>query len=236
VIVTRLRLDLSAHLLHEGSMKESDLYAPIKAHFEAQGYEVKGEVGAADVMARRGAEPAVIIELKLAFSLTLFHQALERLKLVDDVYIAVLRPEGKAGMKRLKANLTLCRRLGLGLLTLRPRDFFVEQHCAPGPYAPRKNLRKAKRIIKAFDRLEGDPNEGGATRHGLVTGYRQDALKCATYLAHTGPEKGAIVARATGVPPATALMRNNVYGWFEKVETGVYALTPAGRKGLEDWS
>ena len=87
-------------------MKESELYAPIKAHFEAQGYEVKGEVGAADVMARRGADPEVMIELKLAFSLTLFHQALERLKLVDDVYIAVLRPEGKAGMKRLKANVT----------------------------------------------------------------------------------------------------------------------------------
>ena len=65
-------------VLHDGSMKESELYAPLKAHFEAQGYEVKGEVGAADVMARRGADPAVIIELKLAFSLTLFHQALER--------------------------------------------------------------------------------------------------------------------------------------------------------------
>ena len=125
-------------------MKESELYAPIKAHFEAQGYEVKGEVGAADVMARRGADPAVIIELKLAFSLTLFHQALERLKLVDDVYIAVLRPEGKAGMKRLKANVTLCRRLGLGLLTVRPRDLFVELHCAPGPYVPRKNLVKPR--------------------------------------------------------------------------------------------
>ena len=218
------------------AIRETDLYPPVKSLLEGQGYEVKGEIGAADVMARRGAEPAVIIELKLAFSLTVFHQALERLKLVDDVYIAVLRPEGKAGLKRLKANVTLCRRLGLGLLTLRPRDLFVEQHCAPGPYAPRKNPRKAKSIIKAFDRLEGDPNEGGATRHGLVTGYRQDALKCATYLAHTGPEKGAIVAKATGVPSATRLMRNNVYGWFEKVETGVYALTEAGRKGLNDWS
>jgi len=38
------------------------------------------------------------------------------------------------------------------------------------------------------------------------------------------------------VPCATRLMRNNVYGWFEKVETGVYALTEAGRKGLNDWS
>lgn len=44
--------------------------------------------------------------------------------------------------------------------------------------------------------------------------------------------KGDIVAKATAVPSATTLMRNNVYGWFEKVETGVYALTLLGRK---DW-
>ena len=234
--VTQQWLDVSAHLRHEGDMKESDLYAPIKAHFQALGYEVKGEVGAADVMALRGAEPPVIIELKLAFSLTLFHQAIDRLKLVDDVYIAVLRPEGKSSYKRLKANITLCRRLGIGLLTLRARDLFVELHCAPGLYAPRKSAKKTKRMTKAFDRLDGDPNAGGATRHGLVTGYRQDALKCAAYLAHAGAEKGDIVAKATAVPSATTLMRNNVYGWFEKVETGVYALTPAGAKGLADWS
>ena len=82
----------------------------------------------------------------------------------------------------------------------------------------------------------GEPNLGGATRHGLVTGYRQDALKCAAYLATTGPEKGAVLARATGVPKATSIMRNNVYGWFEKLEKGIYGLTPQGRQGLEDWA
>ena len=216
-------------------MKESDLYAPIKAHFQVLGYEVKGEVCEADVVALRGVEPPVIIELKLAFTLTLFHQAIERLKVVEDVYIAVVRPEGRSGYKRLKANIPLCRRLGIGLLTLRSRDLFVELHCAPGPYTPRKSAKKAKRMTKAFDRLDGDPNVGGATRHGLVTGYRQDALKCAAYLAHAGAEKGAIVAKATGVPSATSLMRNNVYGWFRKVETGVYMLTPVGVIGLADW-
>ena len=69
-----------------------------------------------------------------------------------------------------------------------------------------------------------------------MTGYRQDALKCARYLAQAGPKKGAIVAKAAGVPCATRLMRNNVYGWFEKVETGVYALTAVGQTGLDDWS
>ena len=183
-------------------------------HFQALGYEVKGEVGVADVVALRGTEPPLIIELKLGFSLTLFHQAVERLKVVDDVYIAVVRPEGKAGYKRLKANITLCRRLGIGLLTLRLRDQFIELHCVPGPYAPRKSVKKIKSMVKAFERLDGDPNNGGATRQGLVTGYRQDALKCAAYLLNAGAKKGAVVSKSTGVHSATTLMRNNDYGWL----------------------
>ncbi|MDS9948081.1 MAG: DUF2161 family putative PD-(D/E)XK-type phosphodiesterase [Planktomarina sp.] len=217
-------------------MRESDLYEPIKRHFQNLGYVVKGEVGAADVMAVRGNEPAIIIELKLGFSLTLFHQATERLRMSDHVYVAVVRPEGKFGYKRLKLNQNLCRRLGLGLLTLRVRDQFVELHCMPEQYNPRKSAKKSKQIMKLFERLDGDPNSGGATRHGLVTGYRQDALKCATFLAISGASKGAVVAKETGVESATSLMRNNVYGWFDKVEQGVYALNSTGKKGLTDWA
>jgi hypothetical protein len=33
---------------------------------------------------------------------------------------------------------------------------------------------------------------------------------------------------ATGVARATTIMRDNHYGWFRKVETGVYALSEAG--------
>ena len=217
-------------------MRESDLYEPIKRHFQNLGYVVKGEVGAADVMAVRGNEPAIIIELKFGFSLTLFHQATERLRISDHVYVAVVRPEGKFGYKRLKLNQNLCRRLGLGLLTLRVRDQFVELHCMPEQYNPRKSAKKSKQIMKLFERLDGDPNSGGATRHGLVTGYRQDALKCATFLAISGASRGAVVAKETGVESATSLMRNNVYGWFDKVEQGVYALNSTGKKGLTDWA
>ncbi|MFN4098940.1 MAG: DUF2161 family putative PD-(D/E)XK-type phosphodiesterase, partial [Pararhodobacter sp.] len=71
--------------------------------------------------------------------------------------------------------------------------------------------------------------------HGLVTGYRQDALRCAAYLAEYGPSRGAAVARDTGVPVATRIMADNHYGWFDRVQKGVYGLTPAGRKGLADW-
>ena len=59
-------------------IRETDLYLPIKAFLEAQGYEVKAEVGPADVVAMRGDELPVVVELKTQFSLALFHQAIDR--------------------------------------------------------------------------------------------------------------------------------------------------------------
>ena len=216
--------------------RESDLYAPIKAYLQAQGYAVKGEVGAADVVACRAGEPPVIVELKRSVTLGLVHQGIARLSLTDHVYLAVARPSGVRAKRALKDNVALCRRLGLGFLTVRARDGKVEVHADPGPYAPRKNRKAEARLLREFERLRGDPNDGGATRHGLVTGYRQDALACAAYLAASGAEKGAIVAKATGVPEATRIMRDNHYGWFEKVETGVYTLTAGGHAGLAHWA
>ena len=214
---------------------ETALYAPVKSLLERQGYEVKGEVGAADVVARRGDEPPVIVELKLRFTLGLYHQAIARLALADTVYVAVPKPTGKAARRSLKDNTAMCRRLGLGLITVRG-DGRAEVWCDPGPYAPRKSLKRAERLLREFDRLRGDPNDGGATRHGIVTAYRQDALACAAHLAEHGASRGAAVAAATGVNPATRIMRDNHYGWFEKVEKGVYALTPQGAEGLKHWA
>ncbi|MFP7671967.1 DUF2161 domain-containing phosphodiesterase [Marivita sp. S0852] len=214
--------------------READLYPYVKSYLQAQGYTVKGEVGAADMVATRGDEDPVIVELKLRPNLTLYHQAIARLSVTDAVYIAVSKPTGRTARRALRDNTNLCRRLGLGFLTVR-KDGTVEAQCDPGPYAPRRNKEKRAKLLREFSRLEGDPNSGGATRHGIVTAYRQDALRCAMYLAETGAEKGAIVARATGVENATTLMRDNHYGWFQKVEKGVYALTPQGHQGLVDW-
>ena len=212
--------------------READLYAPVKAHLQRQGYVVKGEVGAADVVGVRG-DDMVVVELKLGFSLALFHQGIERLAVSDDVYVAV--PAG-GKTKALRNNVKMARRLGLGVLTVRLRDGFVEVLADPGPYVARKVKKKKKTLLRAFERLEGDPNEGGATRHGIVTGYRQDALKCARFLAVHGPSKGAKVAEWTEVPSATRIMADDHYGWFIRVERGVYGLTKAGEAGLVDWA
>ncbi|MGB3407610.1 MAG: hypothetical protein WBA67_08950, partial [Jannaschia sp.] len=96
-------------------MKETDLYPPIKAFLEAQGYVVKGEVGAADVVGVREEEPPVIVELKTGFSLALVHQGIDRQKITPHVYLAVPDVAGRRGWTALRANLGLARRLGLGV-------------------------------------------------------------------------------------------------------------------------
>ena len=216
-------------------MRETDLYPPIKALLEGQGYEVKGEIGAADVVAVRGAEDPVIVELKTGFSLSLIHQAIERQKITDAVYIAVPRSDGRGFGKALKENLTLCRRLGLGLITVRLRDGFTEIHADPAPYRPRKSAQRKARLLREFTRRVGDPNAGGAaTNSGRMTAYRQDALRCLSHLAEQGPTKAAQVAAATDVPKARAIMANDHYGWFERApERGVYRITPKGKEALD---
>ncbi|MGB3245082.1 MAG: DUF2161 family putative PD-(D/E)XK-type phosphodiesterase [Sulfitobacter sp.] len=212
--------------------RETDLYPPVKAFLEDQGYVVKAEVGAADVVAIRGAEPPVVVELKLGFSLALFHQCVARFKVSDDVYMAVARQSGKRFYRSLKDNTAMARRLGLGLITVRLKDGLVEVHCDPGPYAPRKSPKKQAQLLREFAKRQGDPNDGGQTRAGLVTAYRQDALKIAVYLFEAGASKGADVAKETAVKRATTVMRDNHYGWFEKVEKGIYGLTPSGAEAV----
>ena len=59
-------------------MRERSLYPPVKSFLEAQGYEVKGEVNGCDLVAIRGEEAPVIVELKTTFSLSLVFQGIAR--------------------------------------------------------------------------------------------------------------------------------------------------------------
>lgn len=217
-------------------IRETDLYPPVKRLLEAQGYEVKGEVGAADIVAVRGSEDPVIVELKTGFTLSLFHQAIERQKITDLVYIAIPRTTGRRFAKHLHSNKSLCRRLGLGLMTVRLKDGFVEVHADPGPYKPRQFKLRKTRLLGEFAKRVGDPNTGGATRRSLMTAYRQDALRCVRILNENGPVKAAEVARAAEVATARRIMSDNHYGWFERVRVGFYTLSPKGRGAVRDYS
>lgn len=213
-------------------MRETDLYGPVKVLMEGQGYRVKGEIGAADLVALRGDEAPVIVELKTAFSLALLHQAVARQALTDKVYVAVPKWRGRAGWKAFSANAGLCRRLGLGIIVVEAGTATAVHD--PAPYQPRQSKPRRELLLAEFSRRVGDPNQGGSTRTTIMTAYRQDALRCLGYLGATGPSKAAAVATALGVGRARQIMADDHYGWFERVERGIYAITPRGRQALLD--
>ena len=219
-------------------MLETDLYLPIKRFLEAQGYTVKGEVDGCDVVAVRGEEPPVIVELKAVFSLALVFQGIARQRATDNVYLAVPPFAGRTG--RRNDALALCRRLGLGLLTVRLEPApLVEALLDPTEYRPRRRRRDLGRLLREFQRRVGDPNEGGSSRRRIMTAYRQDALRCAAYLDTNGPTKAAVVAGAVGVARARVMMYADHYGWFERpagTPPGVYGLTPKGRAALSEYA
>jgi hypothetical protein len=209
-------------------MREADLYPAIKAFLEGQGYEVKAEIGACDIMARRGDEPALVVEMKLGFSLALVLQGVARQAMFDHVYLAT--PIGPKGWPARYKDITLlCRRLGLGLLAVKGGT--VEAHLDPAPYAPRKNKLRAARLLREFDLRLGDPNVGGTAGIKRMTHYRQDALRVVVALM-AGPVPARALARASGVARACALARDNHYGWFLRPESGIYALSAAGQQAL----
>lgn len=206
---------------------ESDLYGPVKALLEGQGYSVKGEVRGCDVVAVRGGEPPVIVELKRAFGIGLVLQAVNRLALSDAVYLAV-----GTWPKNLRDVKKLCRHLGVGLMIVVGER--VDILLDPAPYRPRKDSRRVGRLLGEHARRVGDPNRGGSsTRVPLMTAYRQEALRCAGLLAKNGPMKVAALKLAAEAPKAAAILSQDHYGWFERVERGIYGLTPKGRAGLE---
>ncbi len=213
---------------------EAALYAPVKRFLETRGYAVKGEVCGCDLVARhvddRDDEPPVVVELKRRFTLALLLQGIDRLALSERVYLAVPRPARTTrGLSpEAPAIRRLCRRLGLGLIVVAGDSVAVVAE--PLPYRPRPARHRLHRLLREFERRTGDPNIGGTRGRPLVTAYRQDALRLVGVLAATGPLPLAELRVASGVASAARIAQRNVYGWFVRVERGVYDLSPAGRE------
>lgn len=218
-------------------MAETDLYPPIKAFLQSQGYAVKGEIGACDIVAVRGAEPPVVVELKERLTLALVLQGVDRLVLSDTVYLAFRVGPGRSSSwrTRRKQVLRLLRRLGLGLLTVTESGEVVPV-LDPGPYRPRPNARRRSRLLREFTERAGDPEPGGSAPSPRLTAYRQDAIRCARELGESGTLKLSVLRERTGVARAGPIVRDNHYGWFERARTGYYALTARGEEELPDWS
>ncbi len=213
---------------------ETDLYLPVKRHLEALGFTVKGEVRGCDLVALSGTDPEIVVigELKRTFTLELVLQAVERTAACDEVWLAIAaskRGRGRESDARVKK---LCRFLGFGLLVVLPAGG-VEVVVEPAPWKPRRDAKRRSRLVEEHRRRSGDPNLGGSTRTPQMTAYRQQALSIANALADT---RGRPRDLRTLAPDAAKILQANVYGWFERVERGVYGLTAVGRDALTTWA
>ncbi|GGF97340.1 DUF2161 domain-containing phosphodiesterase [Paenibacillus abyssi] len=218
--------------------QEAELYGPVKSFFEQRGYEVKSEIMHCDLVAIKPDGEMLIVEMKKTFNLALLLQGVERLRICDYVVLAVERNRKKSGShnQRFGDLAELCRMVGLGLMTItffKTKAPLIEMLCEPGEL-PRKLRRPTRqsRMIQEFKERSGDYNVGGITGHKLVTAYREKALHCACALQEHGQLAPRQVAQLTGNKRAAELLRNDYYGWFERVERGVYRLREAGVDAL----
>ena len=212
---------------------ESSLYLPVKRFLEKLGFEVKGEVRGCDLVALDAGSPTAVVigELKLTFTLDLVLQAVERTAACDEIWLAVRASRRGRGRERDPRVKKLCRFLGFGLLSVSTTgkvDVIVE----PVPWRPRRDAKRRSRIVDEHRRRQGDPAAGGSTRQPIMTAYRQQALACAAALARAPGRPRDLKA---GMPDAPKILLRNVYGWFTRVERGVYTLTAGGRDALVRW-
>lgn len=216
-------------------MKESDLYLPLKQYLESQNYEVKGEVCDCDVVAVRGDEAPVIVELKLLLNLDVLLQGVDRLTLSSTIYIGIPH-DSKAFKKKRKLSLKLLKMLGFGLILIDHIKNKVEVVLDPSEYKPRKIKQKKEKLLGEFQSRIGDPNLGGmASKKGVLTSYRQKALKVALYLEEHGDCKASDIAKDIDEPKAREIMYNNYYSWFDRAGKGIYSLTSKGKEEIGLW-
>jgi hypothetical protein len=212
---------------------ETSLYLPVKRFLEELGYCVKGEVGNCDLVALHGEDPPVVVigELKLSFNLELILQGVDRMSVGDEIWLAAqlsVRGKGREADPRYR---NLCRRLGFGLLGV-GKTGEVEVLVSPVAPTPRKDPRRRSRLVDEHRRRKGDPAAGGSTRKPIMTAYRQQALACAAAMTEA-PRRPRDLRPSC--PDVQKILHRNVYGWFERAERGLYALTPTGRSAVAAW-
>ncbi|PCK88520.1 hypothetical protein CPT32_02710 [Rhizobium sophoriradicis] len=212
---------------------ETSLYLPVKAFLEAAGYVVKGEVGGCDLVGLSDSEPPVVVvcELKLSFNLELLLQAVDRASMSDQVWIAARVSAKGRGRETDRRYRDLCRRLGIGMLGVSDGGEVSIIVSSVSPM-PRTNPKRRSRLVREHQRRRGDPAVGGGSRAPIMTAYRQQALLCASALEQGLQRPREMKALAAN---AGSILRDNVYGWFERIEKGIYTLTPAGQAALLRW-
>lgn len=219
------------------TIRESDLFKPVRDYLIRQGYSVKGEVLHCDITAVKDDE-LVVVELKKSLNMTLLIQAVNRQKFADSVYVAVARNNNRSIPKNFRGACHLLKRLELGLILVSflKTKTNVEIIFHPSDYRKRKSHKARRSIIREISGRTDNFNVGGVTGRPIITAYRESAIHIACALMIKG-ELSPANLRTLGTSKKTQrILSDNHYGWFERIKRGVYRLHPHGKKALELFS
>jgi len=214
---------------------EKDLYQPVYDYFKELGYDVHGEVKDCDITAKKGDE-LIIIELKRNMSVELLIQAAKRQRITENVYIAIPKPRYGIYTKKWKDLCFIARRLELGLITVSLKDGAKQVNVVfePRPFDRRKSMqllgKKRKNIISEIDGRHGSYNIGGISRTKIMTAYRENAIHIACCLKKYGQLSPRKLKELGTGEKTRSILEKNFYGWFERVERGVYKLSDTGHE------
>ncbi len=218
------------------TIRETDLYEPLRDYLERHGYMVRGEVKQCDVTATKG-EDLILIELKRGLTIQLLVQATRRQRITDSVYVAIPFPKGGLAGKTWRGTRHVLRRLELGLVLVHldsePPRVTVALH--PTPFKRKKRRDERRAIIEEMAGRSGDYNRGGSVGAKLVTAYRERAIHVACALERAGPASPKEL-RALGTGPKTqSILYHNYYEWFDRIGKAEYALNQQGANALDDY-
>jgi hypothetical protein len=216
-------------------MKETELYAPIRDFLVSNGYEVQAEVKNCDIVAKKD-DNLIVIEMKTSANLSLLIQATDRQRISDSVYVAIPAPK-KRRSSQWRGTQRVLRQLELGLITVNPGSVLhtVQVEFDPMPYQKQKRGRRARAVIQEIHDRSGDYNVGGSTRRELMTAYRESAIQIAYWLSINGPMKPADLRVLGTGEKTTSILAKNHYGWFQRVDRGIYQATAKGMGALEQY-
>lgn len=225
------------------SIKETDLYKPVKMWLESKGCTVKAEIHDLDVVGMMDCGAILAVELKRKLNLEVINQAVLRQKIADFTYIAVEHDFKAYDSKRFQDTLNTLRRLEIGLLTINFRAIEPEVYVIleAAPFDRSKSINSAKkakaRLIKEFHRRSGDYNNGGSSKTKIMTGYREECLRITWLLKQNGILTTKEIRNLfPSCTKTTSLLNQNFFKWYERVSRGTYQITEQGEKALEEYA
>lgn len=220
---------------------EVDLYEPVKSYYSNLGYAVYGEVKDCDIAAIKGDE-LVVIELKLTINVTLLIQATKRQRITNQVFIAIPKPNYSLRSKKWRDLCYLVRRLELGLILVAYQGDEVSAKVViePGSFDRKKSMQLSKKrrntIMKEIAGRSGDYNVGGSRQTEILSAYKENCIYIACCLIRFGPLSPKALREIGTGEKTSSILSQNYYGWFERIQRGVYVISEQGKMELDAYA